>query len=163
MTNNQKRDIATSLTTLVFLIVGTTGVFMYFHILDKYTKDIHEILGLAFVAVVFFHVLFNWKSMKQYFSKKVFLLSTIFILFVTIGFIVDSATEEGEHPKKTIIVSMLKAPLEDAISILGQDMDIVTIRLNEKGIKIENEASLKELAKNNDIPPFELVSIITNN
>jgi hypothetical protein len=58
---------------------------------------------------------------------------------------------------------MLKAPLEDAISILGQDMDIVTIRLNEKGIKIENEASLKELAKNNDIPPFELVSIITNN
>ena len=56
MTKNKKRDIATSITTLVFLVIGTTGVLMYFHIFDKYTKEMHEIFGLVFVAAVFLHV-----------------------------------------------------------------------------------------------------------
>jgi len=56
-----KRDIATSLTTFLFIVIGTTGVLMYFHILDSYTKEMHEIMGLAFVAIVFLHVFLTGK------------------------------------------------------------------------------------------------------
>ena len=72
MTKSQKRDIATSLTSLIFIVIGGTGVLMYFHLFDSYTKELHEIIGLFFVAVVFLHVFFNWNSMRTYFSKKVF-------------------------------------------------------------------------------------------
>lgn len=59
MNKFMKRDIATSLTAFLFLVIGTTGVLMYFHLLDNYTKKMHENLGLVFVLVILFHVFFN--------------------------------------------------------------------------------------------------------
>jgi len=72
MTTATKRDIATSATALLFTVIGTTGVLMYFHILDNYTKQMHEILGLAFVVAILLHIMVNFKNMKKYFSKKIF-------------------------------------------------------------------------------------------
>ncbi len=51
------RDIATSSTTVVFFIVGLSGVMLYFKIFDSQVKELHEILGLAFVAAAVLHVL----------------------------------------------------------------------------------------------------------
>ena len=59
------KDLATSLTALLFVVIGITGVIMFFHFFDKYVEDMHAILGLVFVAVVFLHVFFNFKSIKN--------------------------------------------------------------------------------------------------
>ncbi len=152
------KDTATSLTTVVFTVIGISGVMMFFHFFDNYVKEMHEILGLVFVVVVFFHVFFNWKSMKKYFSKKVFLISSIIIFLVSLGFVANAST--GKSSKGMIIKSVLSAPIEDSIKVLGLDMDMVELKLKNANIKFEEEATLTQIAKSNDISPFKIVEII---
>jgi len=147
------KDIATSFTTTIFIVIATTGVMMYFHILDKYTKNLHEIIGLGFVVFAILHVFVNWKSMKSYFSKKIFLLSFIVVGMISVGFIINTPT--GENPKTTIIKSVLTAPIEDAVNILGVDMDLFELRLKIANIKFDNEVSISQIAKVNKISPFK--------
>lgn len=163
MTKNNKRDMATSLTSTIFLVIGTTGVMMYFHILDSYTKDLHEILGLVFVGVVFFHILFNWKSMKSYFNKKIFLSAVTATFIVVLAFTYTAYNEpKGANPKKVIINAVLKSQIEEAVNILGTDMETVEIKLKKANIKFDDEVSIQQIAKNNKTSPFRIVKIILN-
>lgn len=160
MTKSQKRDIATSLTSLIFIVIGGTGVLMYFHLFDSYTKELHEIIGLFFVAVVFLHVFFNWNSMRTYFSKKVFLISLLIVSIFSLSFIL-SPKPEGGDPKKNIIGSVLNASLDKSLAILGLDIDEANIKLEAMGIKINDAKSINDIAKANKKSPFEIVGIIS--
>ncbi len=152
------KDMATSLTTLVFVVVGISGIMMFFHFFDNYVKEMHEILGLVFVGVVVFHVFFNWKSMKKYFSKKVFLVSAVIILGIGLSFVTNAPS--GSNPKGEILKAVLSAPIEDSVRILGLDMDIVELKLKNANIIYEDEVTLSQIAKANNISPFKVVSII---
>lgn len=151
------RDTATSLTTLGFAVVGISGVMMFFHFFDNYVKEMHEILGLVFVGIVFFHLFFNWKSMKNYFSKKVFLLSVIVAMGVVVGFVSNAPT--GTNPKGIIIQSLLNAPIEDSVSILGLDMETFQLKLKNANIIFNEETTISQIAKGNNISPFKVVAI----
>ncbi len=159
MTKLEQKNLATSLTTMVFLVIGTTGVLMFFHLFDKYTKELHEILGLAFVIIVFFHVFYNWTSMKSYVRKKLFLLSFALVFIISISFIIN--TKEGENPKTKIINLVLNAPIEKSVGILGTDIEQIKGKLKSEGIVFENQESIMEIAKNNKTSPFKIIDIVT--
>jgi hypothetical protein len=150
------KTLATSLTALVFLVVGLTGVFMYFHLFEQYTKDLHEILGLLFVLTALLHVVFNFKAMKQYFSNKIFIASSIAILAISSVFILNT-NSDAPNPKKAIIVSVLNAPLEKAVQILGSDMDTLKVVLENNNLNFNKELSISQLAKANETSPFALI------
>jgi len=152
------RDLATSLTTFLFLVIAISGIMMFFHLFDKYVKELHEILGLAFVTVVLFHVFYNFQSMKSYFFKKVFLLSALSVLVVSLGFVLN--TPEAQHPKHIMIKSMFNAPIESSANILEQDILSVKQKLKLKGISIDNASTIKSIADANKMSPFEIVDII---
>ncbi len=159
MTTNDKRYIATSLTSTIFLVIGITGVMMYFHILDAFTKNMHEILGLVFVGAVVFHVFFHWHSMKKYFTKKVFLSSLLVVFIVVSGFIYNSSNA-GVNPKQSVIEAVLKAPIKESIRILGSNMQSVESKFKNSDIKFEKEVSILEIAQSNNTSPFRIVAII---
>ncbi|WP_024953741.1 DUF4405 domain-containing protein [Sulfurospirillum arcachonense] len=161
MTSFKKKDLATSITTFTFLIISITGVMMFFHVLDQYTKEMHEILGLAFVLFALFHIFFNWKSMKNYFKKKSFLLSAILTLVITVGFISNVGNKGGEHPSKMVISAVFNAPLNDAITILGKDVQLVNQKLEKSGILLEDANSILEISKKNHTSPYKIVQIIS--
>lgn len=160
MNKFMKRDLATSFTAFLFLVMGTTGILMYFKILDNYTKEMHEILGLVFVLVIFFHVFFNWKAMKSYFSKKTFLISGIIVLLTALTFILNASTQKA-NPKSLLINSVLNAPLENSFILFSKDINISKERLEKAGLKIDNVNSLNELAKLNNTSPFKIISILS--
>ena len=152
------KTLATSSTALIFVVVGITGIFMYFHLFDGYTEDVHEILGLAFFVAVVLHVYFNWKSMKNYFGKKVFLAIGAIVAIVTASFVLPA---KGGNPRMMIVHSTLEAPLELSSQILHQDLATATTRLNEKQIEIPSpSSSIKEIAKANQVSPFMVVDLI---
>ena len=132
---------------------------MFFHLFDKYTKELHEVLGLAFVAVVVFHIIFNFKSMKQYFSKKIFFASAAFIVAVSLGFIVNSSTK-GENPKRVAIDTLLNGNLEQVLVLFHKDTDLLKTKLHSKGIKLEGN-TIKQLAKNNQTSPFTIIEVLS--
>ena len=156
MKTNQKRNIATSFTTFLFAVMAITGVMMFFHIFDNYTKQLHEILGLAFVAIVFFHLIFNWNSMKTYFSKKIFYISATIISIISLVFILNA--NEGPNPKRILFNSVINAPIEKSLSILSNDYDEAIMKLEDAGLKIENAKTIKELAKINQMSPFDIIT-----
>ena len=158
MTKNQKRDIATSITTLVFLVVGTTGVFMYFHILNKYIKEMHEILGLVFVAAVAFHVFVNFSSMKQYFKKKTFYALSIITVLVAVMFVFN-APDKGSN-KKLIVNSVLNANIQNSFLLFVDDMEIAKVKLEVAGIKIDKAKTIKEISKENNTSPDKIIDIL---
>ncbi|MAD42150.1 MAG: hypothetical protein CL623_07135 [Arcobacter sp.] len=157
-----QRDLATSLTTFLFLVMSITGVLMYFHILDNFTKQMHEIMGLGFVAIVLFHVFYNWKSMKSYFAKKVFLYSAVIIFLISSGFIANSIlTPKSNSSKRVIISSVLSAPLSDSLVLFNSNMDLAKVKLEKAGLKMGNAKTFQEIARENRVNPFKIVGIIT--
>lgn len=155
---NLHREIGTSLTALVFIVISITGILMYFHILDSYTKDLHEILGLAFVAVAILHVYVNFKPMKKYFSKKIFLASTALVVAVSLGFILNP--KQGGGIKHQILDSVLESPISKSFSVLNIDTNTAMSKLKSAGIKIENANSIQSIAKENKISPLKVANII---
>lgn len=133
---------------------------MFFHVLDQYTEALHKILGLAFVLFTTFHIFYNWKSMKNYFKKKTFIYVAIFTLIISSVFIVKSS-DQRENPKNLVINSVINAPLYDAVSVLGKDINIVSKKLADSGIVIANLSSIKEISEKNSISPFKVIKLLS--
>ncbi len=156
-----QKTLATSLTALVFFVVGTSGVFLYFHIFERSVKELHELLGLVFVVAALFHVIFNFNAMKRYFSNKIFLASSVVVLIVSLAFIIpNSANADRPNPKLAIINTVLNAPIEDAVSILGNDMELLEEKLKNNNLILNEETTIRQLAKNNNVSPFKIVDLI---
>jgi len=153
------KEGATSLTALVFLVIGATGVLMFFHLFDNYTKEMHEILGLLFVAAALLHLYFNWSAMQRYFPKKTFLLFAALTLITIAGFIATAS--DAPDPKRTIIDAVLKAPLETSAKLFDTDRNQIEKLLEKRGITLENSNSLLEIAQKNRKSPFEIIAGIT--
>jgi len=160
MNEYMHREFATSLTAVTFVVIGATGILMFFHLFESQVKSLHEILGLVFVGAVFLHLFFNWKSMRRYFAKQVFVTTTIAAAAVSIVFVV-SADTGGGNPKGAVIKAVLDAPLETSLGLLGGDADAARARLLSEGIRLEGAASIEAVARANGLSPFAVVQIVS--
>ncbi|MFA7083882.1 MAG: DUF4405 domain-containing protein [Arcobacteraceae bacterium] len=160
MNKRRFREIATSLTTIIFLVIGLTGVMLYFHWFNSIIKELHKILGLLFVAATLLHVFVNWNSMKTYFSKKVFFLSTVIIVAISSTFIIYSLTSTKIHPKKIVINSVMQAPILDSLEILNIDYEEAKIKLQHQSIDITVYKNINQLAKKNNLEPLDVITIL---
>lgn len=150
------RDLATSMTAMVFVVIGTTGVLLYFHLFEVQVKSLHEILGLVFVGAALLHVFFNWKSMQRYFSKPLFLSVAIAVAATAVVFVSRAGTE-GVNPKTAMIRAVLSAPLEEAAHLLGSSKEAATARLESQGVRVGEAVSLQAVAEANGLSPFQVV------
>ncbi len=155
----KKREFATSMTALMFLVIGATGVMMYFHILDKYTKQMHEILGLVFVAAVLAHVFVHYKSMKQYFSKKIFLIISVLTLVTVSVFVLNAP--EGKSSKKILAEGVFNSKIEKSFVLFADNADLAKTRLTQAGLKIQGLETIDQIAKENKTSPFRVVQVIS--
>lgn len=158
MNKLSRRTLATSLTAFAFLVVGSSGVLMYFHLLKEYVGDLHEIVGLFFVAVVAFHLFYNFKSLKSYFHTKIFKGSALLLGTVALAFILNTSGEG--NPKKSIIEAVLNAPLQSSLQVLNQDMEDVKSKFAAKGIVISENDTIAEIAKKQKTSPFDMINVI---
>lgn len=151
------REWATALTALVFVVIGTTGSLLFFHLFESRVKELHEILGLVFVAAALAHVYFNWSSMKRYFPKKVFLVSLAIVAVVSAGFILSA--KSGPNPKALVLDRVLNAPLPHAMAVLGLSPMQYGKSLKAAGLK-PGGSTIAEIARNNNVSPFEVIAAL---
>lgn len=160
MFRNALKSLATPLTSLIFLVISISGVMMYFHLLDKYTKEIHEIFGLVFVLVSILHIFFNWKSMKNYFYKITFKVLFVVIFIIVSGFIYSSTLIKGDDPKEVIVNSVLNLKIEEVSKLLNKDIEAVKNTFGKENIKYIDEKTIIELSDINNISPFAIIYFI---
>ncbi|WP_321311526.1 DUF4405 domain-containing protein [Halarcobacter sp.] len=155
------KDVATSMATVVFLVVAVSGLMLYFKIFNSQVKELHEILGLAFVAAAVLHVTANWKAMKNYFTKKIFISAALVVVVIS-GLFISQNLDKGADPKGTALRSIINAPLDASLKVLAVDYDEAMMRLENANIKNLNKKSLGEIAKANGDSPFKIIAIITS-
>ena len=131
------REIATSFTTLMFLVIAISGVMMFFKFNDSLVKDLHEILGLVFVAA----------------SIITIAISSVFIY---------QSTDKGDNPKMVMMQKVLNAPITDSFKLLNGNYDNAIKKLTVENIKIVEGKSIEGIAQTNKTSPFRIISIITS-
>lgn len=158
MADPRRKDIATSLTAFLFLVVGVSGILMFFHVLDEYTQTVHEVLGLAFVLASVFHIYVNWKPMKRYFAKTRFLISGIVVLFISLTLVFLG--KDHKDTEDVIIDSLLKSPISNSFVVLNKDYDKTKTKLEKTGIVVDGSTTIEEMSKNNGISSQRIVEAI---
>jgi Na+/melibiose symporter-like transporter len=158
MTDLRKKDIATSCTVFLFLVSGISGILMFFHVFDNYTKTVHEITGLAFVLASSFHVLLNWKQMKRYFSKNIFFISGISVFFISMLFVF--AGKDHKDTTDVIISSLLNSPISNSFVVLNRDYETTKTKLEKNGMVIDGASTIEDISKNNGISTRKVVAAI---
>jgi hypothetical protein len=153
------RDYITPFLSLVFLVVGSSGLLMLFHLFDGYTEVVHECLGTFFVICAIFHIILNWNALKIHFKKGVF-LPVLFGALTISGVLI---VLERMHPPvdTTIINRVIKAPVDDAFRALGVDYFEVSKKLKAKGISIEKARTIEDIWINNNADPEKVIDLIT--
>lgn len=152
------RNYVTPFLSLVFLLVGISGLLMFFHLFDGYTEVVHEILGLFFLVCAIFHIVLNWKALKIHFKKGVFLPASLGVLTISILLIVSERMYPPVYLQ--IMDRIVKAPLIDAFRALNISYEEVVVKLAEKEILIEKAHSLEDLWIQNDADPEEIIDLL---
>lgn len=152
------RNYITPFISIVFLIVGISGLLMFFHLLDGYTEVVHEILGVFFVICAIFHIILNWKALKIHFKKKVFLPAFLAALTLSAVLVIS----EIMYPPidLQIMDRIVKAPVKDAFNALNVDYHQAKIRLQEMGISVEDAIYFEDLWQNTDATAEKVIDLI---
>lgn len=152
------RNYITPFISLVFLVVGLSGVLMFFHLFDGYTEVVHEYMGIFFVVCAVSHIILNWRGLRSHFGKKVFIPALLGVLSVSIVFIVLSKIYP---PVDTVLLNkIIKAPIYDAFKALEVDYSEAAKRLETKGISIDGATTIEAIWINNSAGPEEVIDLI---
>lgn len=162
MNKRQFKEWATSLTTVGFFIIGLTGIMLYFHIFNTNVKLLHELLGLTFVGIVLGHVIANWNSMKSYFSKRTFFISSAVVLTLSGLFILNSLNQPA-NPKGIIINKLLKANIDDTLKVLNIEYTQAQVLLQKHRIVLTHTSSIETLSKEHGMSPFKVITLLNPN
>ncbi len=152
------RNYITPFISLTFLVIGITGILMFFHLFDGYTEVVHEILGLFFIVCAIFHIILNWTALKIHFKKSVFLPALLAIL--TISALLIMAERLYPPVDLQIMSRIVKAPVEDAFKALQVDSDMAIKRLEAKGIVIEGVGNMEDIWIKNNVSPETVIDLI---
>lgn len=153
------RNYITPFISLVFLVVGMSGLLMLFHLFDGYTEVVHEMLGVFFIICAIFHIILNWKALKIHFKKGVFIPAALAVTVISVLFI----CQQQLHPRvDTILLErIITAPIDDVFKALQVDRSEAIKRLEAKGISIEGATTMEEIWINNDASAEEVFYLIT--
>lgn len=154
-----KREIVTPYLVFIFVIVGFTGILMFFHLADGYTKEVHEFLGLAFALFAIMHVTINWKSIKNYADKRLLLAPSIVVLILSITFMVIGRMEGDVE--SDILDKVLKSPAYRSFEVLSGDYTKAEETLAKNKIIVKDSLqTLEEICIQNQKDPEDVAALI---
>lgn len=152
------RNYVTPFISLIFLVVGISGLLMLFHWFDGYTEVVHEILGLFFIVCAIFHVILNWNALRTHFKKQVFLPALFGVLVISAVLVVS----ERMYPPVDLQIMdrIVKAPVRDALKAMSIDYLLAEQRLKERGVDIGVAVHLEDLWLKTGEDPEAIIDLL---
>lgn len=151
------RRYATQATVALSIVVGVTGVMMFFRIAKGDVATMHEWLGMGFVAVAVAHVVRH----RQIFTTMLGQPRTRILLGGTAAaaaaFIV-LAPPKGPNPFRQAAQVVTKAPLADLAPVVGVSADELANRLRAAGVaEVDTAKSIDAIARATGTDPMKLI------
>lgn len=155
------RQVITSFTIALFLIISVTGVLMFFHIQSGPIRVLHEWLSIVFVVFGVLHVVVNWQVFLTYLKKPAMI--TFFVLIAILPlFLIGNGNERGGNPIMGIMRNLEESSLTHIAPLFGMDESKAIATLQEHGIKIvSGQQTLHGIAEENAIRSFEILQIFS--
>ena len=155
------RAYATPLTIGTFLIMGATGILMFFHTNTTLNKVVHEYVGLVMVAAVLLHVVLNWRAFQTYFKRPVALtLMTASAVMLAASF-VSLGDDAGDARPDIIALQMVSsASLTDLAPLMGTDAENLIAKLAEQGVTATADQTLIDLSDGDMRGAISLLSAV---
>lgn len=151
------KQYATQLAAVLAVVVGVTGVMMFFRLYKGEVESMHEWLGLGFVAAVALHVLRHrrpFARMAGQLPMQVLLAATV---MVVTAFLMFSPPKQG-NPFKQVSEAAMRAPVRDLAPVLGIPVEVVLRRLDEAGAgAAAPDASIETLAATSGVDRTKLL------
>lgn len=152
------RKYITPFVSSIFLIVGLSGLLMFFHIFDGYTEVVHEYFGLTFIICAAFHIAVNWNALKSHFGKKVFIPVIATVLLISTTFVV---MERIHVPIDQVIMDkIIKAPISDSFKVLDINYNEAMEKLESNGFAISDSKTLEDIWVKNRVSPEEIIDLL---
>jgi hypothetical protein len=155
------RAYATPLTIGTFLIMGATGILLFFHTNTTLNKVVHEYVGLVMVAAVILHVVLNWRAFQTYFKRPVALtLMGASAVMLAASFVSLGEETGGTRPDMVVLQMVSSASLTDLAPIMGTDAADLVARLAEQGVTATPDQTLIDLSNGDMRGAITLLSAV---
>ena len=113
------RRHATAATAAVFVVVGLSGVLMFFHLGEAQVKELHEWLGLGFVAFAALHVWRNGAAFARLVTRPATHVALGVASLAAAGFMLAADGDGGGNPMGRFVRLAEQAPLSALAPVLG--------------------------------------------
>jgi hypothetical protein len=141
------RKYATQATTALAIVVGVTGVMMFYRIAKGEVEALHEWLGLAFVVIAALHVVRHRRGFMAMLRQPRMGAFFAVAALTAAAFIVLSPAKQG-NPFSQITQMTTNAPLTALAPLMGVSADELATRLQQAGLTVTStEQSVESLAK----------------
>ncbi len=156
------RKVITPITGALSLVIGISGVMLFFHFGEGLVKEAHEWLGMAFVAAIVIHLALNWAAFKQHFRRPAAWVGTGVVSALSVMFLVTSLSgTPHENPTRSIMHSIETAAVSDLAPVFKISQSDLIQKLDQAGVVIETgQETLRELAGKSGVDARRLIAAL---
>lgn len=153
----------TAISAALFLVVGASGLAVFFGIGEDLVKGMHEWLAVIFVLAIGLHLVRNWGGMKTYFRRGTIVTPLVAVLIAATAFIVPAALSGRTDPMPALFHSLENAKLADLGRVLDVPADSLAATLEDQGFVVGSlDQSLSEIAQDSNQPPMAALMTVLN-
>lgn len=141
------RSWATPLIIGSFLVMGASGVLMFFHAETALMKVVHEWAGWLMVVGAAAHLALNWRAFTTYFRRP--LASGIMgasALVLALTFLPLSGPDAGGDFTRTAMMALSGGEIGTLAELAGTDTDTVLAELGAAGIAARAQDTPRSLS-----------------
>ncbi|MCI5097966.1 MAG: DUF4405 domain-containing protein [Rhodobacteraceae bacterium] len=152
------RKWATPLTIGSFLLMGVTGILMFFHLDIGLNKLAHEWAGWIMVVGVLAHVVLNWRAFSVYFKRPAARVIMGVSAIVLAGSFVP--VSGGGSPVRPVMMAVAQAPVSTVIELSGVPEQEALSRLSAAGFDATPETSMSGLTGGDRDKQMQILSLL---
>ena len=122
------RKYATHLTATLSLVVGVTGVMMFYHLYKGKIQGMHEWFGMAFLAAFLLHIVRNRRQFLTLFKQNTMRVLLGVAAIVSLSFLLLAGPEKIS-PSKGLATALVRAPISGVAGALGVTVNQAVTRI----------------------------------
>lgn len=153
------RRYSTPGTAILSVVVGVTGVILFFHLAKGAAETIHEWLGMAFIILAVLHVIRHRGSFAQMLKQRHTQILAGAAALGIAAFVALAPPKPG-NPMIRLARAAERAPISQLAPVIGSSAEEVLAKLGQAGIKATPHDTLAVLASINHKQPADLIAMI---
>lgn len=141
------REWITPITAGAFVLLGVTGILMFFHLDTGLNKLAHEWLGWVLLAAVALHLTLNFKGLKRQLSQpRGQILAGLFVLVLGLSFLpLGGNAPGGKAAFMATVGALADVPIGVLVQVARVDEATLSKRFDAAGHPLGDATTVHEL------------------